>query len=80
MTGNLERFSGFADLYDSVRPAPPAVLGPILCAYALVDRPAVVDLGSGSGLSSRCSRSRRSTGWNPGRRWPRWRASCARAG
>lgn len=53
MTGNLERFSGFADLYDSVRPAPPAVLGGLLCAYAGHRRPAVVDLGSGSGLSTR---------------------------
>lgn len=53
MTGNLERFSGFADLYDAVRPAPPAQLGRLLCAYAGRYRPAVVDLGSGSGLSSR---------------------------
>jgi SAM-dependent methyltransferase len=53
MTGNLERFSGFADLYDAVRPVPPAALGPLVCAYAGRSRPAVVDLGSGSGLSSR---------------------------
>lgn len=51
--GNLERFSGFADLYDSVRPSPPAELGTLLATYAGTPQPAVVDLGSGSGLSSR---------------------------
>src|SRR4029077_538929 len=50
---NAERFSGFADLYDRVRPTPPDVLAEILCAYAGADRPEVVDLGSGTGLSSR---------------------------
>lgn len=53
MTANLDRFTGFADLYDNVRPAPPAKLGRLLAAYAGVPRPRVVDLGSGSGLSSR---------------------------
>jgi SAM-dependent methyltransferase len=51
--GNLRRFSGFADLYDAVRPSPPSALGPLLCAYCGSTRPAVVDLGSGSGLSTR---------------------------
>lgn len=51
--GNLGRFSGFADVYDTVRPEPPAALGRLLCAYAGTARPAVVDLGSGTGLSSR---------------------------
>jgi SAM-dependent methyltransferase len=50
---NTSRFSGFADLYDSERPAPPSALGPLLAAYAGVARPHVVDLGSGTGLSSR---------------------------
>ena len=50
---NAERFSGFADLYDRVRPTPPPVLADIVCTYAAVDRPEVVDLGSGSGLSTR---------------------------
>jgi SAM-dependent methyltransferase len=49
----MERFSGFADLYDQHRPSAPAELGPLLCAYADIDRPVVVDLGSGTGLSSR---------------------------
>jgi SAM-dependent methyltransferase len=51
--GNTDRFSGFADLYDANRPAPPQALGPLLVSYANVPRPAVVDLGSGTGLSSR---------------------------
>lgn len=49
----LERFSGFADLYDSQRPSPPARLGPLLARYAQAERPRVVDLGSGTGLSTR---------------------------
>jgi SAM-dependent methyltransferase len=48
-----QRFSGFADLYDANRPSPPAALGPLLASYANVARPAVVDIGSGTGLSSR---------------------------
>ena len=51
--GNMDRFSGFADLYDANRPSPPRALGPLLVSYANVPRPAVVDLGSGTGLSSR---------------------------
>jgi SAM-dependent methyltransferase len=50
---SLERFSGFPDLYDANRPSPPAGLGPLLASYANVRRPVVVDLGSGTGLSSR---------------------------
>jgi SAM-dependent methyltransferase len=51
--GNRDRFSGFADLYDANRPSPPRALGPLLVSYANVSSPAVVDLGSGTGLSSR---------------------------
>ena len=52
--GNIERFSGFADLYDQVRPKPPDVLGSILVRLAQTSIPdLVVDLGSGTGLSSR---------------------------
>jgi SAM-dependent methyltransferase len=47
------RFEGFAELYDTNRPQPPADLGGLLCRYAGVERPDVVDLGSGSGLSTR---------------------------
>jgi SAM-dependent methyltransferase len=46
--------SGFAAGFDSNRPAPPPVLLDILCIAAQVDRPRlVVDLGSGTGLSTR---------------------------
>jgi SAM-dependent methyltransferase len=52
--GNIERFSGFANLYDRYRPAPPQVLAGILTRYTGVTRPnIVVDLGSGTGLSTR---------------------------
>src|SRR4029077_17951001 len=40
-------------LYDSYRPSAPSRLGPLLAAYAGADRPVVVDLGSGTGLSTR---------------------------
>ena len=49
----LQRFSGFAGLYDANRPSPPARLGPLLASYANAIHPEVVDLGSGTGLSSR---------------------------
>lgn len=52
--GNIERFSGFADLYDRFRPQPPALLSSLLPQLAQVTHPQrVVDLGSGTGLSSR---------------------------
>jgi predicted TPR repeat methyltransferase len=45
---------GFADRYDRFRPRPPRVLLDVLCRYARVERPAlVVDLGCGTGLSTR---------------------------
>ncbi len=45
---------GFAARYDANRPRPPAILVELLCFVAHVERPAlVVDLGSGSGLSTR---------------------------
>lgn len=51
---NIERFSGFSDTYDRYRPQPPAVLIDILTQLAGVERPAlVVDVGAGTGLSTR---------------------------
>ena len=50
---NADRFSGFADLYDAHRPSPPAELGDLLKSYVNVPHPDVVDLGSGTGLSTR---------------------------
>ena len=50
---NGQRFSGFADLYDAVRPVPPSVFADVIATYA-GRRPALtVDLGCGTGLSSR---------------------------
>lgn len=51
--GNIERFSGFADVYDRYRPAPPAVLAPILTHLIGAVPARVVDLGCGTGLSTR---------------------------
>jgi ubiquinone/menaquinone biosynthesis C-methylase UbiE len=52
--GNVERFSGFASLYDQYRPEPPAILSGVLTQWAKLARlQLVVDLGSGTGLSTR---------------------------
>jgi ubiquinone/menaquinone biosynthesis C-methylase UbiE len=51
---NLERFSGFSEEYNAHRPSPPAVLKSVLLGLAKVKRPElVVDIGSGTGLSTR---------------------------
>ncbi len=51
---NVNRFSGFADTYDRYRPAPPAIIPEILACLAGCPRPRlVVDLGCGTGLSTR---------------------------
>lgn len=49
---NVERFSGFAGTYDQFRPEAPEMVCSLLSAY--LDRKAdcVVDLGSGTGLST----------------------------
>jgi ubiquinone/menaquinone biosynthesis C-methylase UbiE len=45
---------GFADVYDRYRPSPPPDLLQILMVVAQVDRPRmIVDLGAGTGLSTR---------------------------
>lgn len=50
---NLERFSGFADIYHRYRPQPPETVVDFLCQFAGIERPRlVVDLGSGTGLST----------------------------
>ncbi|HKB90297.1 MAG TPA: class I SAM-dependent methyltransferase, partial [Opitutaceae bacterium] len=51
---NVERFTGFADVYDKYRPTPPAVLADIINHFAGLTRThLVVDLGAGTGLSTR---------------------------
>jgi SAM-dependent methyltransferase len=46
------RFSGVAGQYDAVRPRPPADLLSLITQWAGLDRPDVVDLGAGTGLSA----------------------------
>lgn len=54
MRGSGYSASGFPGAYDSHRPSPPEALFDVLCLEAQVDRPAlVVDLGAGTGLSTR---------------------------
>ena len=53
VSANVERFMGFADVYDAYRPRPPLAVLDILTQLAQVPQPAlVVDLGSGTGLST----------------------------
>lgn len=53
-TAVLERFRGFAHSYDRFRPAPPDDFGPLLTQLIQIERPElVVDLGCGTGLSTR---------------------------
>jgi SAM-dependent methyltransferase len=49
---SVQRFSGFADLYDRARPTPPAELVDLLTQWAGVESPDVVDLGAGTGRST----------------------------
>ncbi len=50
----IRRFSGFAHQYDTHRSQPPAELARLLAQYTDTPQPAlVVDLGSGTGLSTR---------------------------
>jgi len=52
-SATAERFMGFADAYDTFRPRPPLTLLDILTQLARTPQPAlVVDLGSGTGLST----------------------------
>ncbi len=54
INANIDRFSGFADCYDRYRPQPPAVIPEILAQLLGDPMPTlVVDLGSGTGLSTR---------------------------
>lgn len=53
LDANARRFSGFADLYDAVRPTPPHVLADVISRYAGGQPAVTVDIGSGTGLSTR---------------------------
>jgi SAM-dependent methyltransferase len=53
MADATTRFSGYASDYDRVRPQAPALLAEVISQWAEVTAPAVVDIGTGSGLSLR---------------------------
>jgi SAM-dependent methyltransferase len=53
LQAGADRFRGFADLYDGVRPVPPPALAELLVDYCGRRPRLVVDLGSGTGLSTR---------------------------
>ena len=53
-SANVDRFTGFADLYDRYRPSPPDALAGLMTQFTGLARPSlVIDLGSGTGLSTR---------------------------
>lgn len=49
---NIERFSGFSELYNDNRPIPPEILTKIILMYLNKYPDVVVDIGSGTGLST----------------------------
>ena len=54
MNANLQRFTGFAGTYDRYRPALPLVIRDVLTQFAGGVYPLqVVDIGAGTGLSTR---------------------------
>jgi SAM-dependent methyltransferase len=68
MPDSVARFAGFADVYDAARPAPPADLPRFLADWSGRNRPDVVDLGAGTGLSTMvwAGTARRVTAVEPG--------------
>ncbi|GHB98396.1 class I SAM-dependent methyltransferase [Cerasicoccus arenae] len=53
-SSTVERFTGFGEAYNQARPSAPTALADLLCPIAGCDRPdLVVDLGCGTGLSTR---------------------------
>jgi SAM-dependent methyltransferase len=53
-SATIERFTGFASEYDRYRPSPPEALADLLGQFiGVATPPLVVDLGSGTGLSTR---------------------------
>jgi ubiquinone/menaquinone biosynthesis C-methylase UbiE len=54
LTGNVERFTGFSELYNLYRPSPPTILSSIvlqILSCQTIDR--MIDLGCGTGLSTK---------------------------
>src|SRR5258705_6288211 len=68
MNPSVERFTGFAQVYDQVRPSPPEAIADLLLQFAKLETAErVVDLGCGSGLSMMMwvGRTRSITGVEP---------------
>ncbi len=51
MADATTRFSSYAGDYDRVRPHPPGLVTEVISQWAEVTEPAVIDIGTGSGLS-----------------------------
>ena len=49
---NIDRFSGFTDLYNASRPAPPDIIVKSILMYLDAPPALVADIGSGTGLST----------------------------
>ena len=49
---NIDRFSGFTDLYSASRPVPPEIITKIILKYLPAPPALVIDIGSGTGLST----------------------------
>ncbi|MCL2633587.1 MAG: class I SAM-dependent methyltransferase [Oscillospiraceae bacterium] len=49
---NIERFSGYADLYNTVRPTPPEIITKAVLLYSKNTTKTIIDIGSGTGLST----------------------------
>ena len=49
---NIDRFSGFTDLYNASRPVPPEIITEIILMYSPSLPELVIDIGSGTGLST----------------------------
>jgi ubiquinone/menaquinone biosynthesis C-methylase UbiE len=77
ISANVERFTGFAELYDRYRPQPPAAIVDMLLQLGGRQLPKVVDIGSGSGLSTLiwAERAAEVIGVEPGRQM-REQAEC----
>jgi len=49
---NIDRFSGFTELYNASRPVPPGIITKSILMYLDAPPALVVDIGSGTGLST----------------------------
>ncbi|HXZ82388.1 MAG TPA: class I SAM-dependent methyltransferase [Acidimicrobiales bacterium] len=52
VAASIERFTGFAELYDRYRPRPPSAIIDVLVQLSGRPRPKIADIGSGTGIST----------------------------